>query len=61
MTSLRYGCPRYNVFGCYILKETENWLNLGVRLKFILLVIIENHIFTHGYATRENIDFYDHT
>jgi len=24
-------------------------------------VIIENHIFTRGYATRENIAFYDHS
>ena len=31
----------------------------GVRLKFISLVIIENHILTRGYATRENIAFYD--
>jgi len=31
-----------------------------VRLKFISLVIIENHILTRGYATRENIAFYDH-
>jgi len=33
----------------------------GVRLKFISLVIIENHILTPGYATRENIAFYDHS
>ena len=26
-----------------------------------LLVIIENHIFTRGYATSENIAFYDHS
>jgi len=24
-------------------------------------VIIENHIFTRGYATHENIAFYDHS
>ena len=24
-------------------------------------MIIENHIFTRGYATRENISFYDHS
>jgi len=24
-------------------------------------VIIENHILTRGYATRENIAFYDHS
>jgi len=33
----------------------------GVRFKFISLVIIENHILTRGYATRENIAFYDHS
>ena len=36
------------------------WI-VGVRLKFISLVIIENHIFTRGYATHENIAFYDHS
>jgi len=61
MTSWR--CfPRYNVFDCFSLKETEKicWI-VGVRLKFISLVIIENHIFTSGYATHENIAFYDHS
>jgi len=41
------------IFGCFSL--------FGVRLKFISLVIIENHILTRGYATRENIAFYDHS
>jgi len=30
-------------------------------LFYALLVIIENHIFIRGYATRENIAFYDHS
>ena len=33
----------------------------GVRLKFISLIIIENHICSRGYVTRENIAFYDHS
>jgi len=33
----------------------------GVRFKFISLVIIENHILSRGYATRENIAVYDHS
>ena len=41
-------------------KQKICWI-FCVRLKFISLVIIENHIFTRGYATRENIAFYDHS
>ena len=33
MTSWRYCFPRYNVFGCFSLKETENLLNNWCKIK----------------------------
>jgi len=33
MTSWRYCFPRYNVFGCFSLKETENLLNIWCKIK----------------------------
>ena len=46
MTSWHYCFQCYSVFGNFSLTE---------------IVIIKNHIFTRGYATREKIAFYDHT
>jgi len=33
MTSRRYCFPRYNVFGCFSLKETENLLSIWCKIK----------------------------
>ena len=33
MTSWCYCFPRYNVFGCFSLKETENLLNIWCKIK----------------------------
>ena len=60
-TSWRYCFSRFKDLGCLSLKETENLLNVWCKIKFFSLVIIENHILTRGYATRENIAFYDHS
>jgi len=43
------------------MKETENLLNLAQDRILFHLVIPETDIFTRGYATRENINFRDHS
>ena len=35
MTLWCYCFPRYNVFGCFSLKETENLLNIWCKLDYI--------------------------
>ena len=53
--------PRYNVFGCFSLKETENLLNIWCKIKIYFTRDHRKAYFHSWHATRENIAFYDHS